>query len=288
VFICPSDRSCGSRPCGAIRWHRRSGVDHGRRRGDRPPQTVLTSDRRRSPYLAARLAHATSNSWAARNTPRRRNAAGACTTASTRAAFELNGNQKRRSDRVSLHDGPARPSRAARCSANAAKKTSQRSSPVSAGSASRSTSREPEASQRYSFRNSATSRHRKDSSADVSKSANRIKVIGWYGLTGARSSTPTTVVRVIPITRTLPCEPHIGPADDAPSARVSGLAGNPGYARCGVGSPDRPIQRSGVVRGNPVGIRGCPAAVSGNDRRQMHWTRRVWEATATRSSPGNR
>ncbi len=27
------------------------------------------------------------------------------------------------------------------------------------------------------------------------------------------------------------------------------------------------------ARGNPVGIRDCPAAVSGNDRRHTHWVR---------------
>jgi hypothetical protein len=27
----------------------------------------------------------------------------------------------------------------------------------------------------------------------------------------------------------------------------------------------------GESTGNPVRIRGCPAAVSGNDRRQKHW-----------------
>ncbi len=37
-------------------------------------------------------AHATSSSWAATKTPRRRNAAGAWTTASTRAAGVLKGN----------------------------------------------------------------------------------------------------------------------------------------------------------------------------------------------------
>jgi hypothetical protein len=38
--------------------------------------------------------HATSNSCGATKTPRRRNAAGACTIASARAARVLNGNQK--------------------------------------------------------------------------------------------------------------------------------------------------------------------------------------------------
>ncbi len=32
-----------------------------------------------------------------------------------------------------------------------------------------------------------------------------------------------------------------------------------------------PAGRRGVVRGNPAGIRDCPAAVSGNDRRHQHW-----------------
>ncbi|AJE81096.1 hypothetical protein SLNWT_0720 [Streptomyces albus] len=35
------------------------------------------------------------------------------------------------------------------------------------------------------------------------------------------------------------------------------------------GSPCPP--GSGVVRGNPVGIRDCPAAVSENDSRHVHW-----------------
>lgn len=36
----------------------------------------------------------------------------------------------------------------------------------------------------------------------------------------------------------------------------------------------RPVRQAGcVVRGNPVGIRDCPAAVSGNDRRHTHWDR---------------
>lgn len=35
----------------------------------------------------------------------------------------------------------------------------------------------------------------------------------------------------------------------------------------------RPVrQAGGVVRGNPVRFRDCPAAVSGNDRRHTHWT----------------
>ena len=49
--------------------------------------------------------HATSSSWAETKTPRRRNAAGAWTNASTRAARVLKGNQKRLSRRGSLHAG---------------------------------------------------------------------------------------------------------------------------------------------------------------------------------------
>ena len=44
-----------------------------------------------------RLCHATPSSCGARYTPRRRNAAGAWTSASTRAARVLNGNHSRRS-----------------------------------------------------------------------------------------------------------------------------------------------------------------------------------------------
>ncbi len=49
------------------------------------------------------------------------------------------------------------------------------------------------------------------------------------------------------------------------------------------GSPCPPGRR--VARGNPVGIRDCPAAVSGNDRRHTHWIRRIREATASRNPP---
>src|SRR5687767_71932 len=46
-------------------------------------------------------------------------------------------------------------------------------------------------------------------------------------------------------------------------------------AHC-VGSPDP----SGVVRGNPVKARDCPAAVSGNERVIQHWLRGGREATS--------
>ena len=72
--------------------------------------------------------HATSNSWAATSTPRRRNAAGAWTSASICAAQVLNGNHNRRSDLASTHVGAPQPSRAARCSASAARNTSRCSS----------------------------------------------------------------------------------------------------------------------------------------------------------------
>ncbi len=81
----------------------------------------------------AASAHATSSSCAATKTPRRRKAAGACTIASARAALVLNGNQNRRKDRDAAHGGADLPSRAARCSATAARNTSHRSSPRSGG-----------------------------------------------------------------------------------------------------------------------------------------------------------
>src|SRR5262249_33845660 len=133
--------------------------------------------------------HATSSSWAATYTPRRRNAAGAWTTASTRAARVLNGNQNRRNDRDSAQDGAPRPSRAARCSANAARNTSHRSSPVPAGSSANSPKRVADGSQRYSSRNSATNRHRSDSRTPVSSFPKRATVSGWYATPPSRSAT---------------------------------------------------------------------------------------------------
>jgi len=124
--------------------------------------------------------HATSNSCAATNTPRRRNAAGAFTTASVRAALLLKGNQNCRNARVSVHAGAPRPSRAARCSAKAARKTSQCSLPILAGSASSNRERETAASHRYSSRNSAIKRQRVDSSAPASKPLRRAKLSGSY------------------------------------------------------------------------------------------------------------
>jgi len=50
-------------------------------------------------------AHATPNSCGATYTPRRRKAAGACTSASTLAARVLKGNHHRRSDLASAHAG---------------------------------------------------------------------------------------------------------------------------------------------------------------------------------------
>lgn len=38
-----------------------------------------------------------------------------------------------------------------------------------------------------------------------------------------------------------------------------------------------------VARGNPVRNRDCPAAVSGDERRTMHWLS-SWEAAATRKT----
>jgi hypothetical protein len=129
------------------------------------------------------------------NTPRRRNAAGAWTSASTRAARVLNGNHNRRRDLGSTQVGAPRPSRAARCSASAARNTSQRSSPTPGGSATSRSCLASGGSQRYSSRNSAASRQRRDSSAPTSSTLSRAKVIGWYAGPGPRSFTPPTVVQ---------------------------------------------------------------------------------------------
>jgi hypothetical protein len=64
------------------------------------------------------------------------------------------------------------------------------------------------------------------------------------------------------------------------AAGSAGLGSEPGPAPSGAG------WCSCVVRGNPVGIRDCPAAVSRNDRRHQRWVADVictWEATASRS-----
>ncbi len=49
------------------------------------------------------------------------------------------------------------------------------------------------------------------------------------------------------------------------------LSSPPSNLARATGSPCPPGRR--VARGNPVGIRDCPAAVSGNDRRHTHWAR---------------
>jgi hypothetical protein len=126
-------------------------------------------------------AHATCNSSTATNTPRRRDAAGARTMASARAARVLNGNQSRRSDRDSDHDGAAYSSRAARCSASAARNTSRRSLPVPGGSSVSSANLAGDGSQLYSSRNSAMDRHRSPSSASASKRPSLARVIGRHG-----------------------------------------------------------------------------------------------------------
>jgi len=142
-------------------------------------------------------AHATPNSWVATYTPRRRNAAGAWTNVSTRAARVLNGNHNRRSDLDSTHERAPRPSLAARCSASAARNTSQRSSPVPGGSASNRPHRVSSGSQRYSSKNSAINRHRRDSSAPAGRAPSRAKLSGRYAWPRPRSSTLTTVVHSI-------------------------------------------------------------------------------------------
>ena len=73
----------------------------------------------------------------------------------------------------------------------------------------------------------------------------------------------------------------VGPAGGSPYGRDastrrrnmwwSGLSVAPYMVSPAAGSHRQP--RRDEARGNPVGIRDCPAAVSGNDRRQQHWTR---------------
>src|SRR5689334_17135401 len=61
---------------------------------------------------------------------------------------------------------------------------------------------------------------------------------------------------------------------------VPPLSGDPTYGGdCSwFGAPSRDVE----ARGNPVWVRDCPAAVSGNDRRHEALDREVWEATASR------
>ncbi len=76
------------------------------------------------------------------------------------------------------------------------------------------------------------------------------------------------------------------PARHGGRAMVEGAAGSP------AGRPGAPGDRPGVetrngrVRGNPVEIRNCPAAVSENERRHQHWAHTAWEATVSRSADG--
>lgn len=138
--------------------------------------------------------HATSSSWGAMYTPRLRNAAGACTNASTRAARVLKGNHSRRNILDSTHAGAPRPSLAARYSASAARNTSHRSSPVLDGSPVSNADLVSTCSHRYSSRNSATNRHRRDSSEPASRAARSTRLSGWYFGLRRRSSTLMTVV----------------------------------------------------------------------------------------------
>ena len=68
--------------------------------------------------------HATPSSWGATKIPRLRKLAGACSIASIRAAALLKGNQNTVSRRSAAHAPTPRPSRVARCSASAVRKTS--------------------------------------------------------------------------------------------------------------------------------------------------------------------
>src|SRR5262249_56662152 len=109
------------------------------------------------------------------------------------------------SDRPSAQGGAPRPSRAATCPASAARKTSHFSSPVVAGSASSSCVRVSTGSQRYSSRNSATSRQRSDSSAPVIHRPSCARLIGWYGPPPPPPTPP-------PPSRPRPPPPHAPPA----------------------------------------------------------------------------
>jgi hypothetical protein len=155
------------------------------------------------------VAHATSSSWAETNTPLRRKAAGAWTMASARAAGVLKGNQNRRRRRGSLQEGAPRPSRAARCSASAASRTSHRSSPVSGGSSTSSSDRLSVGSHRYSSRNSAMSRHHSRRWAIGSRRANSASVIAWYCWTPSACSMTTLPSRksLLGADRNRTCDP---------------------------------------------------------------------------------
>ena len=61
---------------------------------------------------------------------------------------------------------------------------------------------------------------------------------------------------------------------------VPHLPASPTYGgpRSWFGASSRRVE----ARGNPVRVRDCPAAVSGNDRRHTALDREIWEATASR------
>jgi hypothetical protein len=208
-----------------------------------PPERL--GDRRSVKKRGVR-AHATCNSSAATNTPRRRNAAGARTMASARAARVLNGNHSRRNDRDSDQDGPARSSCAARCSASAARNTSHRSSPVPGGSSVSSAHRAGDGSQLYSSRNSAINRHRSASSAPASKRPSLARLIGRYGR--ALAAMRLTVLHGTSITSIL------GPAQASLVGLNSGTARPPGCAHAATVAHPSAIQRNGTVTVLRVGL----------------------------------
>jgi hypothetical protein len=169
--------------------------------------------------VAALPGHATSSSWAVTKTPRCRNAAGAWTTSSARAAGVSTGNQERRSRRGSLHGGAPRPSRAARCSASAARRTSHLSSLVLGGSVASSRSRLSTGSQRYSSRNSATGRHQ----------AGRLALFaaGWAPCSLLRQA-PSQNPRSVPSSYRRRCRPPAAARRAAGARRGTGARSGPG------------------------------------------------------------
>src|SRR6185437_9741162 len=226
------------------------------RRASRSPSRPTERPRNRLPVKKRIIrAHATSNSCGATYTPWRRNAAGACATASTRAARELNGNHSRRNDRDSAQVGPDRPSRAARCSASAARKTSQRSSPVPAGSSSSNASRVGASSQPYSSRNSATSRHRPDSSACCSKRPSLASVSGWYTLPRSFTLRRYYTPGPDPKNRHLSWTRHTASAY-CPAVRIPGPSPAPSaQVSPGVGLTSHHANRPILIEGDPLPVR---------------------------------
>ena len=187
-----------------------------------PPERFLDRVRVKERVTGA---HPTSGSWAATCTPRRRNAAGACTTASTRAAALLNGNQNRLKERSAAQGGQlARPGRTG----------ARPGLPGTHPSVHRQCRRAPPPAalagprpvpHRYSSRNSAVSHHRRDSSAPVSKSARAARVSGRCAATIIHTHDASTP-------KPGPGAGHAATAATSPRKRASDLVpmGWPGQA----------------------------------------------------------